>query len=322
MIKRWLTKNLFWKVFSLIFAVILWWFVATSTTPTESPRKVAVELKNLPDNLMRTTDLINEVEIRVSGPRSVVDNLRSEDLRYVIDLSNAQPGPMIVKIYPSRIEGLPRNVQITGISPSQISINLDERVERENIPVAVETQGEPSYGYEALDPVATPGYVTVNGARPEVENIQYVSTEVIDLTGHNEAFTARVGFDLVGRHVRIVGPAEVSVRIEIRQKIVQRMFENIPIRAINTLLDAQIEPAALSFSFQGPLLALERIEPDELNVFVDAEGLEPGEWTLQTGINTPPNTRIIDSELPEVRVILSEPPPPVMEGEHRPLGGG
>ena len=59
MLKRLLLDNLAWKALSLVFAVALWLYVSTGTSTMEAPREVSVELKNLPDSLVRTSDVVS-----------------------------------------------------------------------------------------------------------------------------------------------------------------------------------------------------------------------------------------------------------------------
>ena len=304
MLKRLFLDNLSWKILSLAFAASLWLYVSTGTTPTEAPREVPVELKNLPDTLVRTSDVVSMIAIRISGPRELVGGVKNEDLHYEIDLANAQPGPLTTKILPSRIRGLPGELRVTDVSPSQVTIQLEEKVRRQDVPVLIETRGAVAEGYEVVDKVADPRYVTIHGAKPEVVRTRAAPTEVIDLAGVREPIERTVALDLVGRHVE-ASANQVRARIDVRPKIVKQMFRDVPVRVVGTVFSAKVEPPTLSFTVKGPALTLGALKREDLNVYVDAQGLRPGRHTLQAKIDTPAGSEVVNTELPAVRVILS-----------------
>jgi YbbR domain-containing protein len=304
--KRMVRENLGWKALSLVFAVALWLYVSTGTTPTEAPREASLELKNLPDRLVRTSEIVPAIELRLSGPRGMIAGIRNADLRYEIDLADALPGPTTARILPTRIQGLPAGVRVTEISPSQVTIHLEEKVDRKDVPVSIETRGEVAEGYEVVDKLATPRYVAVRGPKGEVVRTRTVSTEAIGLDGRKESFEGDVALDLVGRHVE-ASLTQVRARIEIRPKIATRAFRDVPVAVVGTVLDARVEPATLTFTVKGPAASLAAIQARDVRLFVDAQGLRPGTHSLKPQIEAPPDAEVVNLELPAVRVILRSP---------------
>lgn len=322
MLKKIFIENLHWKLIALVFSVTMWLIVSTSTTPVEVPREVAVELKDLPADLIRISDLVNKIDIRISGPISVVNNIKSEDLSYKINLANAVPELNTYSVLGSGIQGLPGSVKVSSISPSQITIMFDERVEKDNVPVSIETKGAPRIGFEIGEMTVLPPLVTIGGAKYQVEQTTSVPTEVIDLAGRDQTFTVNAGLNVIGTYVDVPGQSEVAVKIEVRPIITTRRFDKVPIRVVNTTLAFAVTPATVSFDVMGTMLAVESIAPEDLKVFVDAEGLGPGEHKLQTRIETPADTQAAMTDLPLVLVVLANPPPPIVEGKKKPIGSG
>jgi len=303
MLRKIFLENLFWKILSLIFALVLWWFVSTGTTPVEVPKEVPLELRSLSQEMIRTSDLIGKIDIRVSGPRSVVQSIQSEDLMYVLDLSNVQPGPTVYKIYASKIEGMPNGVRVTEISPSQITLFIEERAEKVK-PVSIEIKGKPAHGYAVGEMKAEPSLVLISGPKTEIETVKSVSTEVVDLTGAKENVETTAGLDLVGRHLDLVESSEVRVTVEIKPEEITREFTDVPIRLENSVLDFVADPGSLSFKLKGPLLSLEKLKMEEIVLFVDAEGLGPGRHSLRPRVRLPEDTLLLDEGLPKVKVTL------------------
>ena len=307
MLKRLLLDNLAWKALSLVFAVALWLYVSTGTSTMEAPREVSVELKNLPDSLVRTSDVVGAIAIRISGPRGLVAGVKNEDLRYEIDLANAQAGQLTSRVLPTRIAGLPNGLRVTEISPTQVSLQLEEKVKRTDVPVSVTTRGAVAEGYEVVEKTAAPAYVTLSGARSEVARSRSVSTEAIDLAEARETIDRVASLDVVGRHVE-ASASQVRARIEVRPKTVKQTFRDVPVRVVGTALNAKVEPPTLTFTVKGPALTLGALKPDDLKVTVDAEGLKPGRHMVQPTIEAPPGVEVVNAELPKVRVILGMAP--------------
>ena len=309
-LRRIFVENLHWKLISLLCSFILWWFVRSIIyDQVEEPRDVAVILVNQPQNLIRTKDLINHFEIRLSGPRELISAVRDEDLRYVIDLTDAVPELNTYPIILSRIEGVPGGARITDVTPSQISIYFDARVVKDNVPVSIELIGKPAPGYEVKGMTASPAFVTIDGARYQVERTNSVPTEPVDITGANGPVEKIVGMNVVGTYLQVVDASEVIVTVDVVQKQGTRTFEAAPIRAMNTLLSWTIDPPAITVRVTGPVLDLEALPPANLNLHVDAEGLAAGEHTLPVRADPPAGMTVNQDDLGTAKVKLTVPAP-------------
>src|SRR5512139_2979547 len=90
-LRKFLTENIGLKVISLILAVSLWLFVVGEET-SEIGLSIPVEIINVPPDLAVTNDVIDDINLRVSGPRRMIRRLASETLSKIIDLQDAQAG--------------------------------------------------------------------------------------------------------------------------------------------------------------------------------------------------------------------------------------
>lgn len=268
------TENLWLKIISLVVAMVLWSIVSSRETELEVPAKVSLEIKNLSKSLVRISDLPNEIEIKARGPRTVLRGLRNREMRYVLDLSGAMPGPMVVKFYDSKIEGLPKGANISEIYPSQVQLILSERKTR-TVRVKPVFRGTPADGKEVLKPVVEPELVEISGAAEEIDVLTEVETEIIDLTGHSDTFTVEVGLDLINRHVEPVRDQSVRVTVPIGKPRINKVFYGIPIEVRNTDYAYKLSRTDLDVQLEGPEEQLRLLTPGDLLLVIDAAELAP-----------------------------------------------
>lgn len=130
------------KLLAILIAFILWAFVIR--TGAKQPRalftNVPYQELNLPEGLRITEGQTTiEIEARALVDSSVLDEIKIEDIRPVVDLSNAKPG---IAEYPVQIQKtrFDTTVQFTP-RPSKVRLRI-ERYLQVNMPVEVEQVGE------------------------------------------------------------------------------------------------------------------------------------------------------------------------------------
>src|SRR5690554_2071476 len=106
-----LTENWALKLVSLTFALILWFFVM-GERKLEVGYSVPLELENLPPGLMIANDIPTSVDVRISGPRTILMNLHPRDIRISVDLKGLPPGLSSFRRLEERLN-LPSGVRVT-----------------------------------------------------------------------------------------------------------------------------------------------------------------------------------------------------------------
>ncbi|MBI3811789.1 MAG: hypothetical protein HY283_06250 [Nitrospirae bacterium] len=120
-----LLDNVLIKIVSLVFAVLLWFYV-NSKGGAEMEIAVPLELRNVPARLVVVGDMIDDVTVRVRGRERILEGIISSPPRAVLDLTDAREGSNVLFLTPSAIT-VPANVQIMRISPRRIPIRLGPR---------------------------------------------------------------------------------------------------------------------------------------------------------------------------------------------------
>lgn len=208
-----LTENWSLKLLSLAFALVLWMFIMGERR-LEVGYTVPLELQNIPSGLMVANEVPSLVDVRISGPRTLLMKVSPNDISIAVDLSDLQPGLTTFKRLEERLN-LPNGLRVTRLSPSFIDIKL-ERIREKRVPVKITLSGEPLSGYQVGSVKATPDKVVVAGAETELKSVTEVTTEPIDLTGVNEGFSLIVPLEHQGTYTYFKNEKTTEVQIEIQ----------------------------------------------------------------------------------------------------------
>ncbi|WP_321530959.1 CdaR family protein [uncultured Desulfuromonas sp.] len=205
-----ITRNWHLKLLSLIFATLLWLFV-TGEQRAEVGYSVPLELKNVPADLIVANEVPSLVNLRISGPRTLLSNLESSSLSLSVDLRGLEPGLTTFKRLDENLN-IPSALKVVRLSPSYVEVKL-ERIREKSVPVTVVLTGEPMPGQKVLATVATPDRASIRGAESEVKRIDHVETEPLDIAGIREDFIMTVPVNFRGTYTELSDKKTVEVEV-------------------------------------------------------------------------------------------------------------
>lgn len=213
-LRRLSRQNLGLKVVALALAVAAWWFVAGESKVLVS-FNIPLEIRNVPKGLTMTNKPERQVEVRLSGPSSLLSGLRPSEISAGVDLSAGRAGRQYFTL-DDRTVKVPPGIKVQRIFPSSIEVILD-RTERRVVPVLPRIGGGSAVRRRVARVEVDPRAVEVEALQEEFSRIQAVYTEEIvpDLDGEAFATTARV--ELREPHAKIVGSPNVRVKIQFRK---------------------------------------------------------------------------------------------------------
>lgn len=294
-------RNIFAKVFSIVFAAGLWLMVNAGERDTEKSLTVPLEWRNLPSHLVVTGAEVDSVDVQVLGPRTLLGLLNQPKI--VLDLTGMRPGQSSFRIGAERLS-LPRGVRLVRISPSQINLDIT-RIETRTVPVHLEVQGEPASGYQAGEMELVPDTVEVTGPAPAVARLESVLTEPLQLSRLTQSTT--LDLDLIQPQDDLLSYnlAQVRVRVEIQDVMISRAFQQIALTVRNTDFLAALSPTTVDVVARGPQRVLEQLQLSEQEVFIDAAGHEPGTAPVAITVLVPPGVEIVSQEPREVSLTLT-----------------
>ncbi len=207
-----LTENWILKLVSLTFALILWFFVM-GERKLEVGFQVPLELENVPPGLMVANEVPSLIDVRISGPRTVLMNLHPNDISIAVDLKDLPPGLTSFKRLEERLN-IPTALKVTRLSPSFVDVKL-ERIKQKTVPVHPVFAGTPAEGYQFGAIQVSPVLVTVEGAESEIKDVTEVPTEPIEVEGSKESFTLMVPLDYKGKYSALKNHQTAEVRVTI-----------------------------------------------------------------------------------------------------------
>ena len=213
------------KLIALVITLGLWLGVTGLRTPTSSNfRSIPLNLR-VANDLEVTNSPVSEVDIKISGDKSKINQINKEDLLVSLDLSDIQPGERVVSITPENVNvELPAGVKLEGISPSIIPIKLEKIIERD-VPVKAETEGVVAENFEIYSSSTVPQTVRVNGPESFIRPLDSISTEKINVEARQEDFTAQqVSLNVVSPKVRLVDTTVVDVTFRIGEMRIEKTF--------------------------------------------------------------------------------------------------
>ncbi|MDL2218185.1 hypothetical protein LJC27_05950 [Christensenellaceae bacterium OttesenSCG-928-M15] len=178
LLKKYIFKNWGLKIVALLFAMVLWGVVLSTTNPlrTKTITGVDVVFTNISD--LQAKDLmvrgdplgeVNPISVRVNVPITMYAEVDAEYVSAKIDLSTVQSaGTRDLTITVSSVKGLDGgNVDIA--IPEKVTVEISRR-KTKKVPLRVEYSGELPEGYWQSDPV-----ITMDGA--EVNQIEIAGPE-------------------------------------------------------------------------------------------------------------------------------------------------
>jgi len=181
----WVFHNGTLKLFSLTFAFGLWLLVNAGERDTEQSMLVPVELRNLSEQLVVVGQRPEFVDVRVSGPRTLLGQVSGKKI--ALDLAGVRPGPSSFRMS-MELLNLPRGVKLLRVTPSVISLDI-ARVIKRIVPVRVDLIGQPPFGYTTGEIEVSPPTVEVSGPAPQVGKLQVVMTESVDMSRLTQTVT-------------------------------------------------------------------------------------------------------------------------------------
>lgn len=239
--KKMKNQNLIAKIMSIVIAILLWSYVMTIENPDERRviRNIRVKFLNAEtlrdsDNQLMTPDE-QFVNVTLRGKKNELERVSPDMISATIDLQGYEAGSKRIPIDVNP-EGLSSLVNIEGVSPSSILVNIDKVVSRD-FEVVVDTKGNPEENYMKGDYQLSSPKVQVTGAASQIGIIDSIKTS-IDIDGKNKGFTVTNPLYAVGANGErltnvTMKPDVVTISVPIYKTVVVAIepstFGNLPI---------------------------------------------------------------------------------------------
>jgi hypothetical protein len=221
-------RNLGLKLLSLFLAIIIWVGVVGErksqgniiiTTP--------IELKNLPENLELVKISSTMVNVRLSGPLSIIKTLTPLDISLIIDVKKNIPEIDTIK-YEKTLniklkKGMfiiAKGVKIKDILPPTIQITIEKKMKK-SLKVILKGDISAKKGYKITDITINPGTVLIEGPSLLLKNRKKIETEDINLKNLKQSIELSVMLKKFDSRIIFLQDIK-KVKVKITLKKIQR----------------------------------------------------------------------------------------------------
>jgi YbbR domain-containing protein len=295
-LKTKLTENLGVKLIALVVALFIW-FNASGQKQVVWLKMIPVAVANLPESLVVTGNLPDEVEVSITGTKRQLMMMGLKRMELSVDLAGAVPGRQRVPLTPQQIQlptGFdPRNVRI--LEPIAIDLRL-ERLVSKRVKVTLSTTGTIRQDLVLLDGALaiSPSWVSIIGPASAVDRINSVTTEALDLSKVKESFEREIPIDVLGARFTS-DPDRVTVTVRVEQRG-ERVFANVPPTVLIDSEDyyATVEPNTVTLTLTGPRAVLDTLQYGDVSVLLNLGGLSQSSYRIAPEVILPPGVQLSD----------------------------
>lgn len=215
-------RNWVLKLLSFFFALSLWYFVV-GEDKVDMTVSIPVEIVNLPRDLVIANQFKRQLDVAVSGQRSLIRSIASQHTTRSIDLSKAKPGTVVIENEPDSID-LPWGISVLRIQPRTITLRLDRLIQKK-LTIKPQLTGKPAPGFKLLSVTLDPPHISVSGPENALGKEEFLKTQAIDLHGLKEPCSKQVSLALTPVLAELLGEPVVTVQLDIRAALVVRQFQ-------------------------------------------------------------------------------------------------
>lgn len=271
---------------------------------------IEIEETSSDDSTREVNNITTDVsQVTVSGPSSAVDRVESVLLPVTID---TQVSTFSEYYTPYAVDENGQRVSEVTVLPGQILTRVELQSRGRLVTVIADIQGQPADDYSIRQPTVIPSSILVEGPEEELDDLLFVNTEPVDISGASQSVSRRVGLADLPEGVTVVEPvsAQVEVRVAIQDSSAStQTITNLPVNVLNVPAgyNATIMPESIDISVQGSVSNIASMTPDDITIIVDASGLEEGEHTLGPVVALPNNGVMSTGTNPETITVILEP---------------
>ena len=249
-----------------------------------------VENQQLASDSRRIVDVNAEVsEVTVTGTRSAVDRVA----RVILPINaQNQSTDFVNMIEPQALDKDNQRIQEVTITPAHVRTEIMLEKRGKTVSVVPQVTGSPADGFVVQQQVAVPATVIVDGPPELLDDLLFISTAPVDITGANQSVSAKVPLVGLPDGVTLIDPSEnqIEVRVAIGSSGgTANLIPDMPVEVENAGegVTVRVDPGTIDISVSAPTALLSELTPDDIVVTVDVDGLGPGVYTLTPAILVP-----------------------------------
>ena len=303
-------KNWVLKLVSLFFALFLWYFVV-GEDKVDMNVTLPVEIVNLPRDLIISNQFKKQIEVTISGQRSLIRGMSEQHISRSIDLSKATPGTIVIPNDPDSIS-LPRGLSILRVQPPTLTLLLDRLIQKE-LPIKPILVGKVHKDFRLDSVTVDPLALKISGPQAILDQEENLKTLPIVINGLSESAVKQVSLALKNEISDLIGEPVVAVRLNLSALKKEMKFTDIPIdfehdKGKQTEMIYRLSPPTVSIGAEIPqgMIRKQNGLKSLFHAKIKPETLQPGSLKLKVLVEAPRQIKIISVSPDTVTLKISE----------------
>ena len=297
------------KALALLLAVVSFYAIRSATSD-EATLEVPVEVRVEKGVAVMSQDPLT-VEVTLRGSQEDIANLDRQKIKVMVKprASNPDEPEETVTIDPGSVEGAAR-VRVVDVRPTAVRLGFDREAARRVTVARPRVIGTPFRGRVEIS--YEPTNVVVHGSHRGLKEVTSVDTQPVDVEGRVQSFSRVVQvLPPPNTWVSAIVPPEVTVRVSIATRLVDRVWTNVPVLAIvqpGAMPRLAVDPAEVSVSLRGRLEVLDAITNTPFTVLADCTRMGGGTTNrAPVLVHLPSGLEVTATAVPEQVSVLAAP---------------
>lgn len=280
-IKSLFTRNIGWKILSIIIAALFWLIAVNIIDPTTKRTFEGIPVEILNETAITSANQVYEVlggdvvDVTITSKRSLVERLRSTDFTATADLTElSSVNAVAIQV---KLNRNPDNVPYElDWGSAMLKVKLEERVSSK-YKVEIVTEGDLGEGYVLGNVKVKPNIIEVAGGISKMKKIDHIGA-VVQLNGETEGFTVKakpMAYDASGDIIDATNLTFSATSVKVNFGVRQTMYVPVEITTVGQpaegyhLIQTDRQPESVRVSAEDPSMLNESLV---IKLEVDIEG--------------------------------------------------
>lgn len=284
-----------WLIYFLLFGTATA-VIVMMTGKREAEVTISATFTNLSESLFLSDTSQQAVNLVISASPTRLDQIDPGNLICQLDLTGLNEGSHTIPLSPADIQ-VPKGVTLSRLRTPSLTFTLGMKPPSIKADVVAVLEGQPAPGFAVAGITLQPDHIIISGPAPKLAKIDTVKTQPIALENASESFKKEVPLNLPESNSVTPSTRIVIAQIDVRERIVTRVLENLPVLAKGLNTGYRISPETIELTLIGPEGSVKTIETDPVfSVTVNLTGLPPGFHFLKATINLPVRVKLIHAK--------------------------
>ena len=255
-----LTVNFGLKILAFFIALFMWLIVVNIDDPVTDKTYTGIPVQVINEEVVtsanRTYQIVDdtqEVSVTVTAQRSVLNDIKAEDIVAIADMKEMSLGTQIpIEV---KIEGYKYDSAVSN--PRNLQIQIDDEA-KNNFPITPTTLGTVREGYVIGELKANPEKVTIRGPKTVIDSINRVVAEV-DVSGLSSDTEVEARLVLYDANNNVIDQSLLANNLGKEGLTVEVKLHQI--KSVKVELDTAMVSAAEGYKISGI-----SVEPQEVRI--------------------------------------------------------